>query len=225
MQWIVLLVILNFTVPSLAQEPMRLGVPQLKPFTYLENNTLKGTAIKPIEQALNASGIKYTFIYIENYSLLLKAVRKGSIDGFFIGTKNIERDRYAEFSKPILVDHYSWFTLNDAPYEADSRELKLKGKIGAVTKTNSYRLSIRRGFQVYGQPSELLAEQFINGTLDAVFATEGPFTYQLDALNFPKELYNIKQESERPFAMYISKKYLNQFPDTLKKINQHIVTR
>lgn len=209
----------------MAQEPIRLGVPELKPFTYVESQVFKGIAMAPVKQALNASGIPYTFTYIETYSQLLKALRKDEIDGFFIATKNPERDRYAEYSKPVFIDSYSWFTLKDAPYEAGSRALKLNGKVGAVAKTNSHRLTIRRGYEVYGQSSPLLAEQFINGNLDAVFATQGPFTHQLNALNFPKERYSITQESKRTFAIYISRKYLRAHPNTLKKINQHITTK
>jgi polar amino acid transport system substrate-binding protein len=224
-QWLILLVILNFTVPSVAQERLRLGVPQLKPFTYLENASIKGTAIGPVKQALTDSHIQYEWVFIENYSLLLKALRNGSIDGYFIATQNAERDKYADFSKPIFIDHYSWFILDNSPYDLSSSEFKMEGKIGAIDKTNSHRSMIRRGFQVYGKPPAVLAQQFIDGTLDAIFASEGAFTYQLDALNFPKELYSVVRESERSFGIYISKKYLNQFPDTLTKINQHIKTQ
>ena len=76
MRWLIILVILSFTVPSMAQEPIRLGVPELKPFTYVENQVFKGIAMPPVKQALNASGIPYTFTYIVTYSQLLKALRK-----------------------------------------------------------------------------------------------------------------------------------------------------
>ncbi|MGR6870756.1 substrate-binding periplasmic protein [Pseudomonas sp. HK3] len=197
----------------------------LKPFTYHEDNTFKGIAINPVKKALQASGIKYEWVFIEDYSLLLKAIRNDIIDGFFIATKNVERDKYAKFSKPIFIDYYSWFILKDAPFDLDSDDFKINAKIGAMVKTNSHRLTIRRGYQVYGQPPRLLAQQFIHGTFDAVFATQSPFMYELNAINFSKRKYDIVMESERPFGMYISKKYLSRYPDTLEKINKHIITQ
>ena len=224
-QLVPLLICLMFPLLSFGQDTLRLGVPILKPFTYIENNEFKGTAIAPIKTALENSGIKYKWLYIENYSLLLKAVRSDTIDGFFVATKNVERDKYAKFSKPVFIDHYSWFVLKDAPFELESSDFKLNARIGAIVKTNSHRLTIRRGYQVYGQPAELLAQQFINGTLDAVFATQASFSYELDAIKFSNKKYTITQDSERPFGIYISKKYLGRFPDTLNNINKHITTQ
>jgi polar amino acid transport system substrate-binding protein len=224
-QLVPLLTCVLFASLSYGQDTLRLGVPLLKPFTYIENNEFKGTAISPVKKALEGSKIKYKWVFIENYSLLLKAVRSEQIDGFFLATKNVERDKYARFSKPIFIDHYSWFILKDSPYELDSSDFKLNARIGAIIKTNSHGLTIRRGYQVYGQPAQLLAQQFINGTIDAVFATQSPFSYELDAIDFSKKKYTITQDSERPFGIYISKKYLGRHPDTLHKINQHITTQ
>lgn len=207
-----------------AQEVMILGIPELAPFTYLDGTEIKGDAIDPVKRILEKSNIPYQLVYLENYSKLLKAVRKQTIHGFFLATKNVERDKYAEFSKPIIMDSYSWFILNQAPYELHSNEFKLNAKVGAVNRTNSFRLATRRGYQVYGQPSPLLAQQFINQTIDAVFATQSPFEYQLNQLNFPKSRYRIEFESERPFGIYVSKTYLRRHPNTMSLINQHIKT-
>ena len=223
-QLVPLVTCLMFSAFSYGQDVLRLGIPILKPFTYIEDGVFKGTAVPPVKQALENSDLKYEWVFIENYSLLLKAVRSNTIDGFFVATKNVERDKYARFSKPVFMDHYSWFILNNAPYELDSSDFKLNARIGAILKTNSHRLTIRRGYQVYGQPSELLAQQFISGTLDAVFATQASFGYELNTINFPKKKYTIVQDSERPFGIYISKKYLGRHPNTLDKINQHIIT-
>lgn len=224
-QLVPLLTCVLFASLSYGQDTLRLGVPLLKPFTYIENNEFKGTAISPVKKALEGSKIKYKWVFIENYSLLLKAVRSEQIDGFFLATKNVERDKYARFSKPVFIEHYCWFILKSAPYELDSSDFKLNARIGAIIKTNSHRLTIRRGYQVYGQPAQLLAQQFINGTIDAVFATQSPFSYELDAIDFSKKKYTITQDSERPFGIYISKKYLGRHPDTLHKMNQHITTQ
>ena len=224
-QWIILLTFYHFTVPSLAQERLRLGTTDLAPFTYVKNGVLKGSAIAPLNYALSSSDLKYDWVFIENYSLLLKAVRNNTIDGFFVATKNSERDKYATFSKPLFIDYYSWFMLPSAQFDLDDSDFKLKARVGAVEKTNSHRLTIRRGYDVYGQPLPLLAKQFMSGSLDAVFATQSSFIYQLKRLNISPEKYKVIQESARPFGIYISKKYLGRFPDTLKKINRHIQTR
>jgi len=202
-----------------------LGVPQLKPFTYYENSQFHGTGIKPLESALKNANIPYKFVFIPNYSLLLKALRKNKIDGFFLATKNVERDRYAQFSKPILIDRYSWFVLNSSSADIESDAFKLNSKVGAVQNTNSFRLLTRLGFQVYGQPSPLLANNFVSENVNAVFATYSPFKYQLDTLPFPDSKYRVIHHSKRPFGIYVSKRYIHKHPDVMQKINHFIQTK
>lgn len=205
-----------------AADVMVLGTTELAPFTYLEGSEFKGEAIEPIHRILTRSKIPYRLVYLKNYSVLLKALRKQTIDGFFVATQNAERDKYAELSKPLIIDHYSWFILRKAPYDLDTNDFKLHAKVGAVSGTNSFRLATRRGYQVYGQPMTLLAQQFINQTLDAVFATQRSFEHQLTQANFPKDKYRIVFESERPFGLYISKHYLERHPNAMILINQQI---
>lgn len=222
--WLYRTVLFTFSSFASAYEPMLLGVPQLKPFTYYENTQFKGNALKPVENALQKANIPYQFVFVPNYSLLLKALRNKEIDGFFLATKNVERDRYAQFSKPILIDRYSWFVLNSSSADIESDVFKLNSKVGAVQNTNSFRLLTRLGFQVYGQPSPLLAKNFVGKNVDAVFATYSPFRYQLDALSFPKNKYRVIHHSKRPFGIYISKHYIHKFPDVMQKVDHFIQT-
>lgn len=225
-RWVFILAIHGFLCSaSWASDPMILGVPQFKPFTYLENGQIKGDVLDEVKRILDASEIRFKIIFIENYSLLIKAVKSKKIDGFFVATQNVERDRYAVFSKPIILDGFSWFILNDARYEFNSSDFKLHAKVGAVGKTNSFRIATRRGYQVYGQPLPLLAQQFTHKTLDAVFATEMAFRYQLDNLPFSKKHYRIIKDSERPFGLYISKHYLQNNKNVMQTINANIETR
>lgn len=205
-------------------EVLVLGIPLLKPFTYLEDGKIQGSMIKPVEKALNDSGIPFKFRFLENYSLLLKSIRSQKVHGFFVATKNIERDRYGHFSKPFIIDKYSWFILNDAQYAFGEDDFIYKAKIGAVSNTNSFRLATRRGYQVYSQPSELLAHNFINKNIDAVFAAHIPFEFQLEQMAVSKKQYRTITDSIRPFGMYISKEYVARNPGTMEKLNSNIKT-
>jgi len=220
-----LCVLIFVCASGLQAEPITLGVPQLKPFTYLEDGEIKGSVIDPIVEALKQSQTEYTFKFIENYSGLLKATRNNEIDGFFVATKNIERDKIAVFSKPVFIDKYTWFMLNDATYEFGSDEFMYDAKVGAVINTNSFRLATRRGYFVVGLPSEELAQRFINRNLDAVFATYSSFKYQLDTQGIPSKRYRVINDSKRPFGVYISKHYLRKHPGFMKILNRQIKTK
>lgn len=209
---------------AFAQAPMVLGVPELKPYTYLEDGQIKGQILAIVDTIFNKSQIQYEVKFLDNYSSLLKAIKKHEIDGFFIATQNIERDRYGTFSKPILMDRYTWFIMKNAKFEFGSEDFLYKAKIGAVENTNSFRLATRRGYQVFGQPSEILAHNFIQKNVDAVFAAHLPFQYHLDKLELNKKEYRVVVDSVRPFGLYISKKYLLNRPHLMETINSHIQT-
>lgn len=212
-------------LPLHAAQPMVLGVPNFKPYSYLSNQQIIGSAINPVTQALNDSHIKPTIRLYANYSLLLKALRKDEIQGFFLASKNLERDKYAVFSKPITFNNWTWFTLKNAPFNLNGHQLKLKGTVGTIMKTNTYRWLSRAGYQVISSSVEDLPNLLINKKVDAVFAAQAVFEIRARELNIRRSFFIKKIEQKKPFAIYISKRFLEEHEGFMERLNGNITTR
>mgnify|MGYP000411229066 FL=1 len=168
--------------PTKAFEPMVLGVPNFKPYSFQEHNKLVGSAIIPVSLALKGSQVKFTLRLYDNYSLLLKALRKDEIQGFFLASKNLERDKYAVFSKPVTFNNWSWFVLNKSDVDVSDRDFKINSKVATVGKTNTYRWLTRSGFQVLSSDINNLPNLLITKQVDAVFVAQAVFESRMKSL-------------------------------------------
>ena len=205
--------------------PMVLGVPEFKPYTYLHDGKIIGSAITQSEPIFDTLKVNVTIRRFENYSLLLKAVKKNQIDGFFLASQNPERDRYAEFSKPFTFNNWSWFSLKSKQYDFDSADFKNDSIIATIRKTNTFRWLTRNGYQVHGTSIAQLPSLILNKQVNAVFSAESVFLQACADNEVNTNLFRATVESKRPFGMYVSKGYLNKNPGFMQKLNKEIITK
>lgn len=202
--------------------PIVIGVPEFKPYTYLENGVLTGTAIKQMQPIFDALPEKVTLRQYSNYSLLLKALKADEIQGFFLASQNTERDRYAIFTKPLAFNNWSWFTLRENEFDFESADFKYTSTVATTSKTNTFRWLTRNGFQVHSSSITQLPSLLLNKKVNAVFSAENVFLQACkDQGIHPKSFHKTLHES-RPFGMYISKKYSETNPDFIKTLNSLI---
>jgi len=223
--WCYSLVLIFFvTSTSHAQkyEDIIFGVPNFKPFTYSENGQLKGDAIIKVKEALEQVDVSYRIEQYETYTALIKALKGNDIQGFFLATKNPERDKYARFSKAVDYNNWAWFYPKGKGISFKSSEFKHSAVIGTVQKTNTYRWLVRQGYQAIGEKRENLPSLLISGSLSAVFMAEKVFEDACKDQNINPDLFNKKIEQQRDFGIYISKQYLLNQPDFLDNLNQYI---
>ena len=145
-----------------AYEPIVLGVPDFRPYTYQQKGHIIGSAIEPVSNALQATGVNFKIRLYGNYSLLLKALRKDDIQGFFLASQNRERDKYAVFSKPVTFNNWTWFVLQDSDANIGSHDFKLKSRVATIAKTNTFRWLTRSGYQVVSSSIDDLPNLLIN---------------------------------------------------------------
>jgi len=205
--------------------PIILGVPNFKPYTYEENHKLVGTAITPVTDVLNAINAPYTIQLFDTYSLLLKALKKNKIQGFFLASQNKERDRYATFSKTITFNKWSWAFLKGKQQDTDDNDFKRSATIGTIKGTNTYRWLVRHGYNAQGYSADELPLLLSQKKVDAVFAAQTVFRYSTVKAGLSNSAFDFEVESSKPFGMYVSKKYLQTNPDFLPHFNKLILTQ
>lgn len=221
LQSIVLLVGL-FAQATQAYEPLVLGVPEFKPYTYTERGQIKGSAIKTVTHAFKRSGAGLELKSFANYSALLKALKRDEIQGFFLASKNLERDRYAEFSKQVTVNNWTWFTLVNRGINTKSTDFPQNAVVGTIAKTNTFRWLTRNGYQVVSAQIGELPGLLMNKRVDAVFAAEAVFEQTCREQSVALSLFKKDIQKGKPFGIYVSKTYLKRNPGFMEALNSAI---
>lgn len=198
---------------------MKLGVPNFRPYSFEQNDQILGLAIAPVEHALKQMNVDYSITLYANYSLLFKALKSGDIDGAFLASKNLERDRIAVFSAPILMNNWSWIRLNDSKFTIPSNQFLRYAKVATVDKTNTFRWLIRKGYSAIGSKADQLPDLLFNKKVDAIFVSQAVFNSSLQNSQHKPELLNYTVEIAQPFGLYVSKDYHHQNPDFLNTFN------
>lgn len=201
---------------------LTLGMPHFKPYTYSENGEAKGSGVQKTMQTLNALPVNYKIKQFATYTDLIKALRDDQIQGFFLATKNHERDKYAKFSKPLEYNNWAWFTIKTHAVDVKDKRFKHHQMVGTVENTNTYRWLVRQGYQVIGKKSIELPELLLQQKIRGAFLAEKVFeeacrTLKIDASQFQKQI-----EKRREFSIYISKKYLTRNPNFMRALNDQI---
>jgi polar amino acid transport system substrate-binding protein len=203
-------------------EPIVLGVPDFKPYSYTHEGVIKGSAISELTNFAHLVPMSYTLKQYSDYSLLLKALKKNEIQGFFLATQNAERDRYAEFSKPLTFNNWSWFVRKDLKQKVSDHSFVDSATIATIAKTNTFRWLTRNGYQVQTDTRLNLPYLLLNKQVDAVFLSETVFEGVCQELGINKSAFKKTIEKKRSFSTYISKQYLNDNLGFMEALNNAI---
>lgn len=196
-------------------------MPNFRPYSFEQNGHILGLAMAPVESTLQKMNIPYSITLYDNYSLLFKALKNAEIDGAFLASQNLDRDRIADFSTAVLFNNWSWIQLVDSPLQLNTNQFLRDAKVATVENTNTYRWLIRRGYRVTAAASSALPELLFSKKVDAIFASQAVFDSSLKQSQYKAEPLSYTVEIAQPFGLYVSKDYRFKFPDFLARFNSH----
>jgi ABC-type amino acid transport substrate-binding protein len=214
--------VILFTTNAHSFEPITLGIPHFKPYTYTEGHQPKGIAVTKVERVFERIPVTLNIKSYLNYSLLLKALKRGDIDGFFLATKNNERSRHAIFSKPIEYNNWAWFTLHNSLNTPNNDDFKYRSIIGTIGKTNTFRWLSRNGYQVQSFKAAELLTALIDKKIHAVFLAQKVFEYTYTQAGMSSLAFKKHIEMKRAFGIYISKQYIRDNDNFMSVLNTAI---
>lgn len=219
-----IIIVLLVSLPSFSHEQNLLSLvsPHFPPYTYERNQEIVGVGPDLIRKVFANTDIPYKITIVEDYGTLVQVIKSKLADGMFLTTQNAERDAIAVFTKPLMINKWSWFMLKDSDIDLKSDHFKLKAGIGTIKGTNTYKWLQKNGYNIIAQPVEAssLIEMLKSRRIDAAFVAEEVFEYELDEQEL--SLFKKVVEVEKPFGMYISYDYLKKHPDSLEQINRSI---
>jgi polar amino acid transport system substrate-binding protein len=120
-------------------ETLELLTMEYPPYFYKEGGEVKGIAIDIIQEAFHRMK-RPIRIRIFPWSRAIKFIKDGEADGLFTAVKNPEREKFADYSKVVMVEMVSLFVRKDSPITFD----------GDLSTMGKYKFGGVRGFG-YGE--------------------------------------------------------------------------
>ncbi len=207
---------------ALAFEPIRLAFPQLPPYQFLNDGQPDGTALHSVVQALNTLELEFELVSVPNYGRALKELEMGHVDGFFVATRNAERDALAEFSAPVAINRWAWFFPEGAQPDVHSEQFKSEARVGTLLHTNTHHWLVAQGYERLYPLLEIghLPKMLSLSRLDAVFLAEATFKEELMRAGWSEPPFQSKIEIEKPLGIYIGRAYLSRNPGLMTRLNK-----
>ena len=216
---LILLKIFMFSTGLYAHEPIKLVIPNFKPYTYSLNGNVAGLGVDAVVHILEKMNKPYAIDFVPNYGRALAEVKMQRADGFFMASENEERNTAAVFSHPILINRWSWFVLNNSSEDL-TKALSPKVKIGTIMNTNTHRWLLDNNYNVFfhTQDPKKLVSNLFNKRVEALFLAEDVFK---EAIQNFDEVPEIRSQVvfEKPFGVYFSKAFLAKNKTFLSKFN------
>ena len=214
-----------FSLPGNAEDkPFRFIVPEFKPYTYVENGEFKGIGVELVSKVMEDLGLSYEMELAPNYGRAFIETKRGNADGFFLASKNGERDAIAVFTEPLTTNNWSWFFKAGSVFNPRASGFKETVEVGTFLHTNTHKWLLENGYRVSSAVTkvELLPKMLELDRLGAVFLAEVVFNESAAQANLSNRHFVKIVEISKPFGMYISKGYLSGHPNFLKEVNAAI---
>lgn len=213
--------LLTLSVGVRANEPIKLVIPDFKPYTYIANGQAKGVGIDAVVPILNKMGKPYAIELVPNYGRALAEIKAQRTDGFFLASESAERNQVAEFSHPLVVNHWSWFKLESQDSDLTD-DLKVRTRIGTIINTNTHKWLLANNYEVsfVTHDPKKLVSNLQHKRLDAVFLAEAVFLDALESMGEQAPKVEKRVEVKRPFGVYFSKKFLANNQGFLSEFNR-----
>ena len=206
-----------------AQPQLTVIVPNFPPYTLKNNDQISGIGIELADKIFKQAGITVRYRIAPNYAKALHELEQGRADALLLASQNDERDNLAVFTKPLMINRWCWYLLNDSQLHPHDSNFKRDAKISSHFKSNTHKWLIANGYSVQpARQTNKLPQMLMRSRVDAVFLAELVFEAAMkqDKLNISQFKKHI--EKEKPFGIYLSKNYLTKYPATLKSINKAI---
>lgn len=208
---------------SYSGDDMHFFLPDFPPYTTIDaagHNI--GIGLDKVTPILDSIGVKYTIRIGSNHGRALAELRNGRSDGFFMASRNDERDKYAVFSESVMTNRWVWVVLKNK--NGSSSPTIYSGYIVAsLLNTNTNKWLEKSGFKMTrpAEKIESLIRRLDTQEIDAVLVAEKVFHHHFKG----NPNYKTILQEEKKFGIYISKAFLKQHPLFMGKLNGAIRAR
>ena len=207
---------------SAAQRPERLLLTthEWYPFQYSTDGEMKGRSIEKIKCMLKVMKQPYqlTMTQWDKAQLLVEA---GTQNGFFLASKNDARDRYADFSAPIIEQKWSWFSLSDS-IGVNQMAFKQQVEVAALFGSNKWFWLQKQGYLATKKPrsAKAMVELLISGEVGAILGNDEVIEQTIKKMGLGDRAISKTLVEKTLLGVYFSKNFTKKYPNFLSEFNQ-----
>lgn len=151
-------------------------------------------------------------------------VIKDQADGFFAGSQNSKRDKYAQMSTPIADQNWMWFLLKSSQLTPDKDIFKSQATVSSFLGANMHKWLTDNGYNVSSSPpvnTEDLLKMLLARRLDAILANDQVMAALLEKKKV-SDVVKTFLNKKKPLGIYFSNTFMDKNPDFLIRFNSFV---
>ncbi|TXH87442.1 MAG: transporter substrate-binding domain-containing protein [Rhodoferax sp.] len=205
-------------------QTVRLAAPEYPPYTSEVNGEAVGIAVDLVEKIMRQAGLRMEAHVVPNYSRCVFEVSHQIADGFFLGSRNSERDAVAVMTAPVMINRWIWVVRGGSAVNPETSAFKQHGSVGVLLNTNPHVWLKSKGYTITGTPTSgvSLLAMLDAGRFDAALVPELVFQHFVQQTGRAASQYRSSLHSSQDFGIYLAKDYLRAHPGLLERINAAI---
>lgn len=207
-----------------AAQDIRFAAPEYPPYTGEVDGEATGIGVTLVEDIMRRAGLRMSVHIVPNYSRCVFEVSHQHADGFFLGSRNAERDAVAVLSRPVMINRWIWVSMAKNPAIPDTDAPAGPIGVGVLLNTNPHIWLKDHGYRITGTPTSAvsLIAMLEAGRFDLALVPELVFQHAVQQTGRNPGNYATRLHSNQAFGIYVGKSYLRRYPDALDRINKAI---
>ncbi|MBY4677077.1 substrate-binding periplasmic protein [Marinobacterium arenosum] len=214
--------VLTLSAPAAqAVERLKLATQHWPPYQTLEEGRMGGVAVERVQCALRRMGQPYE-LHMMRWDKAQLLVETNQMHGFFAGSANSVRARYAEPSIPVVTLALTWFVAPGVTLDLADESAKYQARYSAKFNTSKWLFLKKNGYNVVKKPrdADALLQMLWQGDVDVALEYEQVFEYSMKKLGIPTDYFRRVADRRRDQNVHFSKEFLKQNPNFLGAFNQ-----
>ena len=219
-------IFLTFSHFSAWSKQITAGFPEFPPYTFTENNKPSGIGIEMLQKLNTSLELDIELVPVNTYGNGIRRLKQHKIDFFLLATQNSDRDKLAQFSEPLVINRWSWFSLKGNVFEYNTPKSRSELRVATYDHSNTHKWLLSQHFiHIYATTDiSAMLRQLKNGRIDAIFLSEQVLLETLKQSETPLDDLSVTLQVARPMGIYVNHKWLEQHPNFMPKLNKAIVS-
>jgi len=212
------------TVPTArAQEVLRLATQILPPYQMVVDGQIAGIAVRRVQCALGAIGMPYE-IRVMDWSKAQLGTETGDYDGFFAGSANAARARFATPSAPVISEDLAWYMARGTEIDPNDPSDALRARYSAKFATSKWLNLKREGYNVVKKPQDAasLLNMLMMGDIDVALEYELIFEHFMKERGVSGDSFRKIPLRRQNMSVHFSNAYLRANPVFLDRFNTEL---
>lgn len=209
------------TNQSYAVDRIKLATQLWPPHQTLDNGVMGGLVLERVQCTLRRMQQPYE-LNMMRWDRAQLLVETNKMHGFFAGSKNSVRARYAVPSEPVITEGLSWFFNPGVNLNANDESSKYKARFGAKFNTSKWLFLKKNGYNVIKKPRDAgaLLKMLWQGDIDVALEYELVFEHLMKQSGIPINYFRRVPIKTQDLSVHFSKNFLKENPGFLVDFNQ-----